>query len=84
MCVVIHFIEEDRYRSELKVILLIALFIFQLIMSLISTTGFFNFEFRETFKLICHHPDLILLPLGITFNKMHFLIRSLFRNNFHL
>ena len=72
MCVVIHFIEEDRYGSELKVIFLMLIFLPQLIMSLISTTGFFNFEFREFFKLISHHPDLILLPLGTTFNKMHF------------
>ena len=64
MCVIIHFIEEDHYRSEFKVIFLILLFLFQLIMSLMSTTGFFNLEFGETFKLICHHPDLILLPLG--------------------
>ena len=64
MCVVIHFIEEDRYGSELKVIFLMLIFLPQLIMSLISTTGFFNFEFREFFKLISHHPDLILLPLG--------------------
>ena len=64
MCVVIHFIEEDHYPSEFKVIFLIALFIFQLIISLMSTTGFFHFDFGETFKLIFHHPDLILLPLG--------------------
>ena len=64
MCVIIHFIEEDHYRSEFKVIFLLLLFLPQLIISLISTTGFFNLEFGETFKLICHHPDLILLPLG--------------------
>ena len=67
MCVVIHFVEEDHWPSYLKVFLLIALFLPQLMMSLFSTTEFFQCEFLESLKLMCHHPDLILLPLGNLF-----------------
>ena len=67
MCVVIHFVEEDHYPSYLKVIMLTALFLPQLLTSLISTTEFFHFEFLESLKLMSHHPDLILLPLGNIF-----------------
>lgn len=67
MCVVIHFVEEDKYPSYLKVALLIALFLPQLLISLFSTTEFFHFEFLGSLKLFSHHPDLILLPLGNIF-----------------
>ena len=47
--------------NSIKVVVVLTLFTPQLIMSLFSTMGF-N---KKSFKVIFHHPDLILMPTGI-------------------
>ena len=60
---IVHFFEVDHYPDSYKIMLVISLFSPQLIMSLSSTTG--GFSMFQTLKFICHHADLILLPVGI-------------------
>ena len=52
--------------NPVKVVLVLSLFIPQLILSLFSTIGFS----KNSFKVIFHHPYLILMPTGIKIIKI--------------